>query len=70
MSDKPEKITLHVDASVFNRRLGDHIKKGEMLGQRGGQDVNAPFDALIKAASFEPDNHLLEVTLVRKDTSL
>jgi len=69
MSANLETITISVDAFSFNKRLGERIKQDEMLGQRGGQDVTAPFDALLKAATYNPINHMLEVTLLREETT-
>ncbi len=69
MSEQPEKVTISVDASVFSKQLGAHVKQGEVLGQRGGKPVVAPFDARIKAASFNSDDHTLDVVLVRDDTA-
>lgn len=69
MSEKTEKVTISVDASIFSRQLGESVKQGEIVGQRGGKDVTAPFDALIKAASFNSDDHTLEVVLIRETPS-
>ena len=68
MSTTKNKVALKVDASVFGKRIGDPVKKGEILGDFAGNDIKAPFNAIVENVSFDSEDHALVVVLV--ETSL
>ncbi len=64
MKTTENRVVIKVDASVFERNVGDLVEKGETLGRFAGGTVEAPFNAVIESISFDADSHALVVTLV------
>ena len=58
------RVVIRLDASVFEKNVGDLVKKGEILGRFADGTVESPFDAVIESVSFDADSHTLVVTLV------
>jgi hypothetical protein len=56
-------IAIKVDASIFEKKIGDSIKSGEILGDYGGSSIKAPFDGIVKGITFEPEDHGLIILL-------
>jgi hypothetical protein len=63
MTTKVKKTVIRVDASVFEKKSGDRVEKGEILGHFTGSAVKVPFDGIIEGISFEPDDHTLIVVV-------
>ena len=63
MSPSNQNIAVKVDASVFGKHIGDHVHQGEVLGNFAGNDVEAPFDGVIKGVSFDSGDHALIVVI-------
>lgn len=62
--DTPAKqIVLKVEASVFNKQLGDPVRKGELLGRFAGDEIKAPCNGAIKGVSFDPIDHVFVVVI-------
>jgi hypothetical protein len=57
------KAMVVVDASVFQKNVGDLTSAGETLGALKGEPVVTPFDARIQSISFNSDEHVLRVVL-------
>ena len=55
--------TIVVDASDFEKNVGDHVRPGETLGLYERQPVVAPFEAKIKGISFDSEEHALRIVL-------
>jgi len=55
--------TIVVDASDFEKNVGDHVRPGEALGLYERQPVLAPFEARIESISFDSDEHALRIVL-------
>lgn len=64
MSTSKNTVAIKVDASVFGKRIGDPVEKGEILGNFAGDDIEAPFNGIIEHVSFDSDDHALVVVLV------
>ncbi len=58
------RVVLVVDASAFERAIGDKVEKGETVGHLAGRAVRAPFKAIIENACRETQNQSLVVTLI------
>ena len=67
MSTFENKVVIKADASVFGKRIGDSVKKGEILGNFAGDDVKAPFNGRVENVSFDSEEHALIVVLVEKE---
>jgi hypothetical protein len=59
-----DRVVIKVDASVFERDVGELVEKGETLGRWAGRAVQAPFNAIVESISFDADSHALIVILV------
>lgn len=59
------KAMVLVDASQFQKDVNDLVRAGEKLGYLRGSLIVAPFPARIESISFEPEEHLLRVVLVK-----
>lgn len=66
MSTSENRVTIKVDASVFGKRIGDSVQKGEILGNFAGDDVKAPFSGIVEHVSFDPGDHALIIVLAEK----
>lgn len=62
------RTIVRVDATRFEKRIGDEVHTGEALGEWDGQTVCAPLDGYVENVSFCPENHSLVITLVRHET--
>jgi hypothetical protein len=60
------KLTVVVDASLFQKDVGDLVSAGQTLGTLDGEPVVAPFNAQIESVWFDSDGHLLHVVLVER----
>ena len=49
---------------MFEKRIGDPVEKGEILGNFAEGDIEAPFNGIIEHVSFDSDDHALVVVLV------
>jgi len=63
MNTNEDRTAIKIDASVFEKKIGDSVKKGEILGNFAGSAVEAPFDGIIEGTSFDPEDHALIVVL-------
>ena len=63
MNTHDKKTAIRIDASVFEKKNGDSVQKGEILGNFAGNDIEAPFDGIIEGVSFDPEDHALIVVL-------
>ena len=63
MNTNEDRTAIKIDASVFEKRIGDSVKKGEVLGNFAGNAVEAPFDGIIEGTSFDPGDHALVIIL-------
>jgi pyruvate/2-oxoglutarate dehydrogenase complex dihydrolipoamide acyltransferase (E2) component len=70
MSASVNKVFIKADASVFCKRIGDSVKKGEILGKIDDDDVKAPFNGRIESVFFDSEEHALIVVLVEKESKL
>jgi hypothetical protein len=59
---------IFVDASTFGYDVGDHLSSGETVGVFKGRPVLAPFDSVIQSVSFDSEEHVLTVVLVKACT--
>ena len=66
MTSKEHKAAMKIDASVFTKKIGDFVNKGEILGNFAGDAVKAPFDGTVEGTSFEPEDHALIVVLKKR----
>jgi hypothetical protein len=57
------KAVVVIDASVFQKNVGDLVSAGEALGVLKGEPVVTPFNAVIQSISFNSDEHVLRVVL-------
>jgi hypothetical protein len=64
MSTTKKRVAIKVDASVFGKRIGDPVKKGEILGNFAGSDIEAPFNGIVENVSFDSEDHTLAVVLL------
>lgn len=55
--------TILVDASDFEKNVGDHVSPGEALGLYKRQLIVAPFEAKIESISFDSEEHALRIVL-------
>ena len=67
MSISANRIALKVDASMFEKRAGDRVKKGEILGNFAGSEVESPLDGIIEGVSFDSDDHALILVIVKTE---
>jgi len=70
MSTSVNKVVIKADASVFRKRIGDSVKKGEILGKFAGDDVKAPLNGKIESVFFDSEEHALIVVLLEKESRL
>lgn len=63
MSMRANTIAVKIDASVFEKHVGDSVKKGDVLGEFAGNAVPAPCDGVIEGTSFAPEDHALIVAV-------
>lgn len=63
MDTSAKQIVLKVEASVFNKQLGDRVSKGELVGRFAGDEVTAPCNGTIKGVSFDPTEHVFVVVI-------
>ena len=66
MGTDEDRIAIKVDASVFEKKSGERVKKGEILGNFAGDAVEAPFDGIIEGVSFDAEDHALVVVLTKQ----
>ncbi|ENN95723.1 hypothetical protein J422_06199 [Methanocaldococcus villosus KIN24-T80] len=52
-----------VDATEFNKNVGDFIKKGEFLGYFKNKKVIANENGYICGISFDAENHCLNIII-------
>ena len=64
MSNSVNRVALKVDASMFEKHAGDRVKKGEILGNFAGSDIEAPFNGIVENVSFDSEDHTLAVVLL------
>ena len=64
MDRSEQRLAIRVDASVFEKKVKDHVAKGEVLGYYNGEPVNSPCNARVESVSFDSDDHALVVILV------
>ncbi len=50
-----------IDATEFNKKVGDTVKRGEVLGLKGNDKVVCDMDGKIISVYFDADNHILEI---------
>jgi len=55
---------IKVDASGFEKEIGDLLEKGEIFGRLGMRVVKAPFRAIVEDISVDAEDHALIVCLV------
>ncbi len=63
MDTSAKQIVLKVEASVFNKQIGNSVRKGELLGRFAGDEVKAPCNGTIKGVSFDPVDHVFMVVI-------
>jgi hypothetical protein len=52
-----------LDASDFEKNVGDRVRPGEALGLYERHPVVSPFEARIESISFDSDEHALRIVL-------
>ena len=67
MSNSANRIALKVDASMLEKKPGDQVKNGEILGEFTDSEVESPFDGIIEGVSFDSDDHALILLLIKKE---
>ena len=61
-----DRVVVQIDATVFERDIGDIVRANETLGELGGHPVKTPFDAVIENILFNPRRHSLMIPLLSK----
>jgi hypothetical protein len=60
---KSDTTTIVVEATDFEKNVGDRVRPGETLGLYEGQLIVAPFEAKIESISFDSEEHALRIVL-------
>ncbi|WP_423792335.1 hypothetical protein ACPB8Q_06290 [Methanocaldococcus indicus] len=58
---------LRVDASNFNKNVGDVVKKGEVIGYLKNLPVVSDINGIIDCIYFDEDNHELEIVILSRN---
>ncbi|QGG48946.1 hypothetical protein [Heliorestis convoluta] len=61
MSHRCKRTLLLVEGSAFEKKEGDSVYAGELLGYSGARSIKAPYHGVIEAIAFHHEAHTVAI---------
>ncbi len=68
-AEQQRSILVDCDVLAFSKRVGDVVRRGEIVGRYQQQDVHIPFDGVIEGIFCDGQSRVAHVALVGLQSS-